>query len=315
MATKSRTRSFVRFGLGLAVFVGVLFYLVPSWAELSGQVEVAVPFLVLGLLGAAGAHVAVAARWKLLSEATGGNRLRFWAYLHSLLVTRFIGQFAPSLAMDLVGRGVALRSVGSKRGVGHAMTLVVLERIFDLVVPAGLLLWAVAVRQFGFADQAVPLLVGATALFLLLATPGLAPLTRLALAIYARFKRDPIDDVVEVTPWVSFQVALLGVARFAAVLVQFAGIGAGVGLLLSWSDWAAATPVAQLTALVGITPGGLGVVEVGWWGGLAWVGVERPVIALYLLAQRTALIAFLGALALATWPFARRAPEGVVETA
>jgi hypothetical protein len=100
-------------------------------------------------------------------------------------------------------------------------------------------------------------------------------------------------------------VALLGVARFAAVLVQFAGIGAGVGILLGWRDWMAATPLAQLTALVGITPGGLGVVEAGWWAGLAWVGVEGPVIGLFLLAQRTALIAFLGTLALATWPLAR----------
>jgi hypothetical protein len=313
VAARSRLASAARFALGLAVFAGLLAYLVPSWTALSAEVDLALPLLGLGLFGAAGAHLAVAARWKLLTEATGGTRLSFWAYLHSLLVTRFLGQFAPSLAMDLVGRGVALRSLGSKRGVGHAMTLVVLERIFDLVVPAGLLAWAVVVRQFGLAEQAVPLIVVATLAFLALATPGLGPLTRLALAIYGRVKRDPIDDVVEVTPWLSFQVALLGVARFAAVLVQFAGIGAGVGLLLSWSDWAAATPIAQLTALVGVTPGGLGVVEVGWWGGLAWVGVDRAAIAVYLLAQRTALIAFLGTLALATWPFARRAPEGVAE--
>ena len=310
-----RTQSLLRLGLGLAVFVALVAYLVPSWSELAATADVALPYLGLGLLGAAAAHVAVAARWKLLTEATGGTRLSFWAYLHSLLVTRFLGQFAPSLAMDLVGRGVALRAVGSKRGVGHAMTLVVLERIFDLVVPAGLLGWALLVRQAGLADLSVPLLVGASVFFLLLATPGLAPLARLALAVYGRFKRDPIEDAVEVTAWVSFQVALLGVARFAAVLVQFAGIGAGVGILLSWSDWAAATPVAQLTALLGFTPGGLGVVEVGWWGGLAWVGVDRATIGLYLLAQRTALIAFLGALALATWPFARGTPERVSEAA
>jgi hypothetical protein len=297
----------VRVLVGLAVFVGLLVYLIPSWAELTEQVDVAVGFLAVGLLGAAVSHVAVAARWKLLTEAMGGNRLPFVAYLHSLLLTRFVGQFAPSLAMDLVGRGVALRSAGSKRGVGHAMTLVVLERIFDLVVPAMLLAWAIAVRQMELDSFAAPLLLVVVVIFLLAATPGLEPLARIALAVYGRFKRDPVDTEVHVTRRVAFQVALLGVLRFAAVLVQFAGIGAGVGLLLSWSDWAAATPVAQLTALVGVTPGGLGIVEVGWWGGLAWVGVDRASIALYLLAQRTALIAFLGLLSLATWPVARSA--------
>jgi uncharacterized membrane protein YbhN (UPF0104 family) len=311
-AGRSRLKAIALWLLGAIAFAALVMYLVPSWDDLTGRADVAAPYLLVGLAGAALAHVAVAARWKLLSEATGGTRLGFWAYLHSLLVTRFIGQFAPSLAMDLVGRGVALRTVGSKRGIGHATTLVVLERLFDLIIPAALLLWAFTVRRPGLEDQAAALLALTTAAFLLIATPGLRPLARLALRIYARVARVPDGELpVGVTTWIAFQVALLGVARFAAVLVQFAGIGAGVGIFLGWSDWMAATPLAQLTALVGITPGGLGVVEAGWWAGLAWVGVEGPVIGLFLLAQRTALIAFLGTLALATWPLARGGADRV----
>jgi uncharacterized membrane protein YbhN (UPF0104 family) len=305
----------VRLLVGLTVFGIILWYLVPSWSELTSQVEVSVGFLALGLLGTALAHVAVAARWKLLTEATGGNRLSLWAYLHSLLVTRFLGQFVPSLAMDLVGRGVALKSVGSERGVGHATTLVVLERLFDIVLPAALLGWALAVRELGLEGRAVALLVAGTVAFLVLATPGLRPLARLAIGIYGRLTGKAAGELpVEVTASISLQVALLSVGRFAAVLVQFAGIGAGVGVMLHWTEWAASTPIAQLSALIGVTPGGLGVVEAGWWAGFAWVGVGRGATALFLLAQRTALIAFLGTLAVASWPLARRR-KGAAPTA
>lgn len=312
MASK-RTKSMVRLGVGIVVFGALIWYLVPSWAQLTDTVELSPLPFVVGLLGATLAHLAVAARWKLLTEATGGTRLSLWAYLHSLMVTRFLGQFISSLAMDLVGRGVALRSVGSKRGVGHATTLVVLERIFDLLIPALLVGWALVVRRFGLEGQGTLLLVGLVVLFVAAATPGLKPLARVALAVYSRLKRDDLGDLpVGITPLISFQVAVLGVVRFASVLLQFAGIGAGIGMTLSWLDWAAATPVAQLTALVGVTPGGLGIVEVGWWGGLAWVGVARPLIGVFLLAQRTALIAFLGSLALASWPLARRPADSIV---
>ena len=313
---RARLRSIALWALGASAFAALVIYLVPSWTDLRSRVDIAASHLLVGLAGAALAHVAVAARWKLLSEATGGTRLGFWAYLHSLLVTRFIGQFAPSLATDLLGRGVALRTVGSKRGLGHATTLVVLERLYDLVIPALLVLWAFLVRRPGLADEAALLLALLTAGFLLLATPGLRPLARLALFVYGRVARLGDGELpVGVTTGVSFQVALLGVARFVAVLVQFAGIGAGVGIILGWSDWMAATPLAQLTALVGVTPGGLGVVEAGWWAGLAWVGVEGPVIGLFLLAQRTALIAFLGVLSLASWPLARGRGEQARTTA
>ena len=96
-------RSFVRLGVGLAVFGALLWYLLPSWTVLTTQVDLAVPYLALGLLGAGLAHLFVAARWKLLAEFSGGTRLSLWGYLHSLLVSRFLGQFSSPLAMDLVG--------------------------------------------------------------------------------------------------------------------------------------------------------------------------------------------------------------------
>ena len=105
----------------------------------------------------------------------------------------------------------------------------------------------------------------------------------------------------------SLRIALLSVIRFAGVLLQFAAVGAGIGVVLPWLSWVAATPIAQISGMIGITPGGLGVLEAGWWGGLAWVGVAPERIALFLLAQRAALVTFLALLTLLAWPFARQA--------
>jgi len=312
MTTKRKLKAAVQLVVGLAIFVSIVVYLLPSWGHLTGTAHLDARFLAVGLLGAALTHVAVAARWKLLSESMGGNRLSFASYLHALLVTRFLGQFVSALAMDLVGRGVALRASGSRRGVGHATTLVVLERVFDLVLPVLLLVWALGVRRFGLEAYGGLLLTAGAVLFVVVATPGLRPLARLALAVYGRLgHRDAGAFPSEVTHTISFKVALLSVFRFASVLMQFMGIGLGVGLVLPWADWAAATPVAQLTGMIGVTPGGLGIVEAGWWGGLAWVGVGQDQIGLFLLAQRTALIAFLGTLALLSWPAARSANRRV----
>ena len=211
--------------------------------------------------------------------------------------------------MDLVGRGVLLRTVGSRQGIGHATTLVVLERSLDVLLPAALLSWALTVSSPGLQGHAVMLLAMGLVGFVVLAALGFKPLARMALALYRRVTRAETEDLQsDLTLWISCQVVLLSVMRFTAVIVQFAGVGAGIGVLLPWTSWVAATPIAQLSALVGVTPGGLGVVEVGWWAGLAWVGVERSAIGLFILAQRVSLIAFLGGLALATRPLARTSP-------
>jgi uncharacterized membrane protein YbhN (UPF0104 family) len=300
--------------LGLSAFAAILWYLVPTWDVVAAQIEVAPIMLVLAFTGTAFVHVVVALRWKLLSEVMGGTALSRWAYFHSLVLTRFLGQFAPALAMDLVGRGVALKSAGSERGLGHATTLIILERILDVAAPVMLLAWAIGVRQFRLEAHAGGLLALGTVAFVALATPLLRPMASAGMRIYGKLRHSDVGEIrIDVTTSLAFRIALLSVLRFAGVLLQFGAIGAGVGVVLPWVSWVAATPIAQITGMIGITPGGLGVLEAGWWGGLAWVGVERESIALFLLAQRAALVTFLACLTLLAWPFARQAARNRTE--
>jgi len=323
---RRRLEALARALLGLGLFAVVLYWLAPDWGALAERVELHLGWALVGLAGTSVASIVTAARWRLLAEAMGGTRLPYAAYFYGLVVTRFIGQFTSTLAMDLVGRGVALRSAGSDQGLGHAATQVVLERLLDLVLPLFLIAWALALREgwfiaFGSAEAGLSLALF-VAVFLLVAIPALAPGVRLALRIYLGLKawwaerRDRHRDepstpaapppLPEVGPKLATAVAVFSVLRFAAVVVQFWGIARAVGLDLSWSQMTAATPIAQLAGMLGFTPGGLGILEVGWAGGLGWVGVDTTAISLFVLAQRLGVIVFFGMLSALSWPFSPR---------
>lgn len=325
--TRRRLVALARLLFGVALFVLVLGLLAPDWSELGERVELHVGWLLVGLLGTTLASIVTAARWQLLAELMGGNRLPYVAYFYGLVLTRLVGQFTSTLAMDLVGRGLALRSAGSERSLGHAATQVVLERMLDLVLPLLLLGWALALRYDTLGTwvgdwPGLSLLVCAL-VFLAVAIPLLRPGVGVALRVYlaVRLRLDrrrraeveaeassPLEALPEVDMRLSAKVAMHSLLRFAFVILQFWGIAGAVGLTIGWVEMTEATPFAQLAGMIGLTPGGLGMLEVGWAGGLGFVGVDAVAISLFVLAQRAGVIAFFGVLTLLSWPLARRAP-------
>src|SRR5690606_24971709 len=122
--TRRRLKALARFAVGVGLFALVLHWLAPDWNALREAVVFDWRFALLGLLGTTLASFVTAGRWRLLAEAMGGTRLSFATYFYALVLTRLLGQFVPTVAMDLVGRGMALRSAGSERGLGHAATQV-----------------------------------------------------------------------------------------------------------------------------------------------------------------------------------------------
>jgi uncharacterized protein (TIRG00374 family) len=321
LPTRVRARDFVGFAVGVVLFVLVLQYLAPNWAALRASVSFDWRFAALGLLGTTLANLVTAARWRLLAEVMGGTKLSFVTYFHALALTRVIGQFLPTLAVDLVGRGMALQSAGSKRGLGHAATQVVLERLFDAVLPVVLLSWALAVR-YQWLPWSPAASLGLFCLgFLLFAIPCLRPGVHVALRVYLwlrvrvpRFRRRQIeadaDAELAETPAVdaklASKVALLSLGRYATVVMQFWGIARAVGIPIGWDQMAAATSIEQLAALLSLTPGGLGIVEASWAGALGWIGLGSEPISLFVLAQRLGFITFFSLLTFASWPLAAR---------
>jgi uncharacterized membrane protein YbhN (UPF0104 family) len=153
-----------------------------------------------------------------------------------------------------------------------------------------------------------------------LAVPLLRPGVRVALGLYLwlklripRIRRRQIEAKIEaelelppVDLALSAKVASLSLLRFASVLLQFWGIARAVGIDLDWQQITMATPFPQLAGMIGLTPGGLGMLEAGWAGGLGWIGLDAIAISIFVLAQRVGVIAFFGLLSAISWPLAKR---------
>jgi uncharacterized membrane protein YbhN (UPF0104 family) len=301
----------LRVALGVVLFAGLLAWLTPDLAALHARARIDLRWAAIGLTGTTLASLVTAARWKLITEAMGGTRLPFAIYLHALVMTRFVGQFVPMLAVDLVGRGMALRSRGSERGLGHAVAQALVERLLDAVLPAVILIWAFATPGFDHPAAWRGLAVFAAG-FVVVSTPLLAPVARMALHVLAwlrtRMGRPSEPEPLAVAPFTALQAALLGLLRYAAVVVQFTGWAAAAGVLVAAAPMTAATAVAQLAGLIGITPGALGIQEAGWTGALhathAAGALDGAAIALFLLATRVGSIAGFGVLTLLTRPLA-----------
>ncbi len=295
----------MRLALGVALLAAVL------WVLLRGPQTLDVQFSpwawAFGLLGSVAANAVTAWRWRLLSEAMTTTRLPYGVYFHNLATTRVLGQFLPSLVVDLVGRSAGLRAAGSGERMGRLMVPLVIERILDLVLPAVLLGWSLALQRglvtgaAAWASLALLVLVFAT-----LAAPLLAPMVRAALWLWARLARwrNPEARAPElpiIPAALARIISALSTLRWAAVAMQYWGAAAGLGVALPALVLLAAAPAGQLAGLVGVTPGALGIQEGGWAGALTLLGVGAGDIAVIIVALRAAMIVNFALIAAATW--------------
>lgn len=295
----------VRLLLGIGLFAALVAWLLGDAGSI--DVEIHLGMALVGLAASAVANAVTARRWQLLAESMSDSRLSYGVYFHHLAATRVIGQFLPLLFVDLVGRSASLRAAGSRAAYGRLLAPLVLERILDLLLPAVLLAWVLATMHAS-ATVAWASLAVVVVVFALAAIPLLRPLAALALAAWAWGRRAlrrpaPIEDPPAIDRALAAGVTGWSLARFAAVGVQYWASGAALGVALPALVLVAAMPLAQLAALVGITPGALGIQETGWSAALRQLDVPAGDVVVFVLATRAAMIVNFSVLALASWPW------------
>ncbi len=297
-----------RLALGGLLLAALLYFLGPDWGEVRSHLEFHPAYFGLGFLGTSLATAFTAARWRLLNERMTETRLPYGSYFHYIAVTRFFGQFVPMLLMEFVGRGMGLRAAGSKQGLGRLVTPVLLERVLDAALPCTTLAWLFLVLEgpATFVEHRWLWLAAITVGFAVGAVPFIGPTANILLRTYAWIKKlrgNPlVIEPVEVTTQTAAWVALHSVGRYATVLLQFIGMGAAAGAVLTTFAVVGSFSVAQLSALLAVTPGGLGIQDVGWAGALQWLGAETVMITLFVFGFRASMILNFGLLSLLSLP-------------
>jgi len=312
--THAVVKGVAQLALGVALFAAIVWWVAPPWDEIADRIQLSPQWLVVSLAGTFVATLVTAARWKLLSETMGSSHLPYGIYFHYLALTRLIAQVLPTVLVDVLGRGAALKAAGSDSRLGQLIAPVVLERVLDLLLPLSLLGWALAVHLHVLPLWLDPWASFAVfvAVFIALAIPLMHPLVRACLWAYGVLRRLRQRDrtlqpppAPDVTVPLAARIVVLGVLRYASIQFQYWGAGAGLGVVLPALVLVMATPLAQLAGLIGITPGGLGMQEGGWAAALEQLGQDPAAIVVFMASTRLMYAVNFGVLTLASWPWRR----------
>lgn len=306
---------------GSVVLAVVLFGLIAwyGWREGASAVQGLRPLEAAGaFLATAAATLVSARRWQGLTELlTGEAHVPGRVYYRSLMAGRALGFLLPQGVGDLGVRAVVQRATASGSLLGP-MAAVGLERALDatlvaLLAPAALagllgrLQGAGLVWAFGLAFGLW------LVLFVLLSRPvfrGLAGfLGWLAGRRPAgRLRRLRLGETAEAVrrlaerPGPLWTAGALTGLRYLLIAAQFALVARALGLgAVGFLETLAALPGAQAGLMLGLTPGGLGLLEGGFYAGLRAQAVPSDQTAAFVLGQRVLVTLFTLSLAALAW--------------
>ena len=256
---------------------------------------------------AAGFAVTVSStiRWGFIANALAVRRLLSWPqYWASLLTSRVLGLFVPRNASDLGVRFVALTGLG-RTTPEVAAASVALDQLFDIallgvwLVPSLLLLsdvggsWAwVLVPVAAVVAPAIMLKLGpamqgvAGAL-----SQGTARLGDRHGKLGDFFRRRSeglrrLAGVQHFTLRQSLAIAAVTFVRYGLNAVMFWTIAQALGLSIDLWTFVLVGAAVQLSLVVAFTPGGLGIMDLGFVGLLALGGVPSETVAAFIVGQR-----------------------------
>ncbi len=251
----------------------------------------------------------VAVRWGILANALSQQRLAGWHdYYFYYISCLVVGLAVPKDLADFGGRTVWLRQA-HKIDLARAGTSVVVDRICDILTA---LLFLVAALPFwlGWVDAAWgALLMGAAAiavlaLLFLRSDLLLENLDRgIGWTARAASRLPFVADIEERLPRLGGLEGNLGLRLFLLSICKFGCVVASLVLYAEALDipipshlFLLGAPVAQVAYLFAFTPGGLGILELGWFTILTLGGVASESASAYVVIQRLLVTLLLVAL-------------------
>ncbi len=262
---------------------------------------------------AAGLAVTISStfRWGYIANALAESRPLSWPqYWASLLTSRVLGLFVPRNASDLGVRFVALTGLG-RTTPEVAAASIALDQLFDIallvvwLVPSLLLLadvggpwawWLVPVATVAAPAIMIKLGVAMRWVAGVLAT-ATARLGGRHGKIGDFFQRRAegltrLATVQHFTWRQSLAIAVVTFIRYGLNAVMFWTIAQALGLPIDLWTFILVGAAVQLSLVVAFTPGGLGIMDLGFVGLLALGGVASETVAAFIVGQRAFQYAF-----------------------
>lgn len=284
----------------LALFVLILVWGGPdAWHQIAGSDP---RCFVISLLLLGAASMLSAARLQIIARSMAGHPVAPWTRFYYLsMTTRAIGLVMPRTLSTVGGKAVGLGALGVP--AGRALWIVLLDNGLDLLVLAAATGPALLFLSYGLGWEflgacLVVLALLAAAWWWLTSAGTLSPTSSIRRLVAWAARRLPrlggmlpgseAQEALNLFPPRPATLAALGwtAALNSLLALCYYAISRSIGLAQPWTVYAAGFAVTQLSLVVAVTPGGLGLVDAGWYGVLLLAGVPTQQALTFVIAQR-----------------------------
>lgn len=255
--------------------------------------------LALLLYGVAG--VASASRLRVVTHGIHKEKVASWRqYFQVNWVARAFGLVLPRTLSAVGGKSVGLHAFGVP--VKRSLWIVLVDNLFDVFLLALACLPAFLYFQgqlsgVGFVTALLlVVIVAGTAVYWGTSAKWAMRLTKWAQRIPYLSRKLNIEEeqrVIVLPPSRQALIAFGWTVLLNLVLIGgFYLMARAVGVSANWLLFAAAYPFVQLSLIAAVTPGGLGIFDLGWLGLLVLGGVSEADALAFVVAQRVYVAAF-----------------------
>jgi uncharacterized protein (TIRG00374 family) len=244
-----------------------------------------------------------ALKWKRVVEVFEPDPLRRAGagfYFQYTALGQLLGQVLPLHVSSATARSLALR-LHHRMPVVRGVATSVVEQVFDLLVPSvflipSLLLLSGLVDLFQWAALAATLLALTAIMVAVLAEPIFLALAGGMDAVAHRWRARRFEKAAGALREarelglfkrrLALSMFLLSLVRFVVLFARVATVLGGLALPVGVVELIEIMPLAQLSLVVAVTPGSLGVSEWAWTALLGLVGADLESAVVFVLLRR-----------------------------
>jgi uncharacterized protein (TIRG00374 family) len=295
--------------------IGLTAYLVGDIQQLANFTDLKWSFIVLVALSTFLFTVVHGVRWvEMVKGVSPELHIEKWFFfrLYRWLINSYaLGLFLPTDIALLGLRTLYMHRSGTQEA-SVALFAVLMDRIFDLLIFIVFML-PTLLFVIGMSSERTIVLVLLVILVLLVASllyntkksvTVIFTIYNYVISVCSRIpflnkysKIHQIDGtfIHSLKRPLLLKILVLTIGKYALLTVRFWFIGIAIGIHMTFLQGLFLVPFVQIAALVNITPGGLGVVEMSSYGALSLIGVPDSKILLFLLVQRVVIsLTFVG---------------------